>query len=175
MSSAITEATIDNSPAFTARFSPTIQHLGMLILGVQGAKNDLARPQMDALAQSMMVTTANAKDVLFRDQGIFTDAEAMHNRIVVCYFEGSRSARQAAEDLAEGWLANSRTDPHLGFYIEEIWPTMDRVETLFSSAHMQGVGHMAAERSGEIRENGYWGSARDRLPAAQVDLLHPAR
>ena len=35
----------------------------------------------------------------------------------------------------------------------------------------EGVGHLASHLSAPIVEHGYWGSARDRLPIAQVDAL----
>lgn len=156
-------------PSFSARFEPSIESLGMLILGVQGDQEH--RMRIHEVSQHLMQETSGVPEVAFRDQGEFTDSARMINRIIVCYFDDAEEAERAADALAAKWLASGDEESGLGFYAEQIWPTMDRVETLYSSASVQGVANLATNLSGEIQEHGYWGSARDRLPAAQTDAL----
>ncbi len=60
----------------------------------------------------------------------------------------------------------------LGFYLELLCPRASDVETLFSERRFEGI---AAIANGEpvygLKEHGYWGSMRDRLPAAQTSAL----
>lgn len=162
-------------PSFSARFEPSLDSLGMLILGVQGANDAPRRAQIHDVGQQLMADTAQVKEILYRDQSEFIDSANMFNRIVVCYLEGNQDAHLAADRLSNDWLEDKDSQTNLGFYVEQIWPTMDRVETLYSSDHVQGVANLAGRLSGEVREHGYWGSARDRLPAAQTDPLDPDR
>ncbi|WP_259696429.1 phenylacetaldoxime dehydratase family protein [Pseudomonas brassicacearum] len=56
--------------------------------------------------------------------------------------------------------------------MEVVCPSADRFETAFSSPdRAEGVAHLAERMSDHIIEHAYWGSARDRLPIAQVDPL----
>ena len=49
-------------------------------------------------------------------------------------------------------------------------PTVERFETILGHRrHPHGVATLAERFSDPIREHGYWGSMRDRLPAAQTD------
>lgn len=160
-------------PSYSARFDRATQTLGMLILGVQGQDTSAAREQLHRHAQQLLQRTGQLPEVLFRDQSEFIDAAGLLNRMVVCYLADSAAAVTTAEQLAHGWLAEADLSSELGFFAEQIWPTPDRVETLYSSDHVQGVAEVATGLSGEIREHGYWGSARDRLPVAQRDPLDP--
>lgn len=160
-------------PSFSARFASSIDYLGMLVLGIQGPNDAQHRSQIHDESQQLMRATYAVDEVIYRDQAEFIDGANMLNRIVVCYFEGSQEALQAADLLSSDWLGNKKSQSELGFYVEQIWPTLDRVETLYSSDHVQGVANLAEQLSGEVQEHGYWGSARDRLPKAQTDLLRP--
>lgn len=162
-------------PSFSARFDQSWHDIGVVIFGIQGPNDRPHRTQIHDVGQKLMTETAKSEEVLFRDQAEFMDSANMINRIIVCYFAGNQKSRQIASNLGDNWLKNSTSQTVLGFYVEHIWPTMDRIETLYSSDHVQGVANLAVRLSGEIREHGYWGSARDRLPAAQIDPLAPGR
>ena len=59
-----------------------------------------------------------------------------------------------------------------GGWLEVLRPRVERYETIFGRAAAGGVAVLAEQFSGPIREHAYWGSMRDRLPAAQTDPLH---
>lgn len=158
-------------PSYSARFDEARSAVGVLILGVQGPVDDSVRSRLQHRSQELMERTGRMQSVLFRDQAEFIDSAGLLNRMVVCYFDDSASAAVVSESIADGWLAEGQAEPALGFFAEQIWPTLDRVETLYSSDHVQGVAHVANSLSGEIQEHGYWGSARDRMPATQTDRL----
>ncbi|KAK7750296.1 hypothetical protein SLS62_007813 [Diatrype stigma] len=60
-----------------------------------------------------------------------------------------------------------------GWFREVFFPSMDRLETIFTDDQVpEGAGHLGVGSiSGPVREHGYWGSMRDRLPIAQTDAL----
>lgn len=162
-------------PSYAARFDPALSHVGLVILGVQGPNETAPRKKIHELCQQLMTETQNNEKVKHRDQAEFIDRANMLNRIIVCYFEGNQNENEAVDHLSNQWLRNDPGSFDLGFYVEQIWPSVDRVETLYSSDHLQGVAHLAERLSGEVQEHGYWGSARDRLPAAQTDPLQPSQ
>lgn len=160
-------------PSYSARFEPTRSTVGMLILGVQGEDTPTIRDELQQLVTALMTRTAEDPEVQFRDQAEFVDAAGQLNRIVVCYFRDTEAAVTVSEQFSRQWVRETASSETLGFFAEQIWPTMDRVETLYSSDHVQGVAQVATGLSGEIREHGYWGSARDRFAVAQRDRLDP--
>ncbi|KAL0260204.1 hypothetical protein SLS55_003888 [Diplodia seriata] len=74
---------------------------------------------------------------------------------------------------------NTLTNPtqpeknNVGWFREVLFPSIDRYETIFSSADVgdEGGARLREGLSGPVREHVYWGSMRDRMPAAQVDGL----
>ncbi len=70
------------------------------------------------------------------------------------------------------WNSPERENGENGFFLEIVSPQPESFETIFSDkASPEGAARLAEGMSGEIREHGYWGSARDRLPAAQNTSL----
>lgn len=165
-------------PSYSARFDPTRTDLTMLILGVQepaetASRSGTTRAAFQEHCTAFLERIDGSGAVAFRDQSEFVDEAGALNRMVVCYLDGW--ADGCADRLRLRWMEGSESRPDWGFFVEEIRPSLDRVETLYSSDHVQGVGHLADSLSGEIREHGYWGSARDRMPGAQQDRLDPER
>lgn len=70
------------------------------------------------------------------------------------------------------WQSKDREADGHGWFLEVFLPSMNRFETVFSNNEIpEGASNMREKISGEIGEHGYWGSSRDRLPAAQYDQL----
>lgn len=70
------------------------------------------------------------------------------------------------------WDDPARCQEGLGHFREIVCPRAENLETLFSTPdRFEGVAVLAEGRSDDIQEHGYWGSARDRLPASQTDAL----
>ncbi|KAL1641936.1 hypothetical protein SLS58_005772 [Diplodia intermedia] len=106
----------------------------------------------------------------------FRDVAGMHNVGVVAYWDGGRKAWEAwaRESGFEAWwggLEPGATD--VGWFREVLFPSIDRYETIFSNADVgdEGGARLREGLSGPVREHVYWGSMRDRMPAAQVDGL----
>lgn len=140
---------------------------------MQSPDGESGRDALQAVCASYGSELAEHDRVRFCDRSEFTDGTGALNRMIVCYLGGDEADVAAAGALRERWFDAAARHADLGFFAEELRPSLDRVETLYSSSHVQGVGHLAASLTGEIQEHGYWGSARDRMPAAQRDRLDP--
>lgn len=69
----------------------------------------------------------------------------------------------------EPWLTGR---PDEGRFVEVIRPRVERYETIFGARSRPEGGAVLAERFSEpIREHGYWGAMRDRIPAGQTEVL----
>lgn len=61
------------------------------------------------------------------------------------------------------------------WFKEMFFPPVERFETVFSDNRMpEGAANLGESMSGPIKEHVCWGSMRDRLPAAQTDMLKGA-
>jgi uncharacterized NAD(P)/FAD-binding protein YdhS len=69
-------------------------------------------------------------------------------------------------------LGVTRLTEGVGYFREVFFPHAERFETLFSTPDkFEGAGLLATRLSDEIREHGYWGGMRDRIPASQTDAM----
>lgn len=161
-------------PSFVARFDPETRQVGILVLGLQLPTEETSQNLLDQhgrMREQLDQELAEDELVRHHDQVTFTDEKGAVNYAFIAYFDGHEPAREAATRLAGSWMSDAHADTVFGFYVEQAWPDLTGMETLYSSDHIQGVAHLADGLSGEIREHGYWGSTRDRMPAAQTDHL----
>lgn len=162
-------------PAYSARYDKSVKTVVVAYLGVQhrGPVMPLAGVRaMTALRES----TTKVDGPAHRDSFRFVDTSGYTNVVNALYwvdFEAYR--RWAAENLH--WTDPDRlTSKDVGFYMEVATPSFDRLETLTGGPEhsMEGLGVPARGLSDEMQEHGYWGGARDRMPLAQTDPMHPA-
>lgn len=160
-------------PSYSVRFPEKVSDLVMAIIGAQFKT---ASDAADGTAQSTLttfLTSANSPPTFF-EWATVTDAKGFHNLSTLAYWP-SRAAYEtwAAESGFNQWWES--LDPEScqnGWFLEIFFPTANRFETLFNTTGTpEGSAHMREEMSDEIREHGYWGSMRDRLPVAQTDAL----
>lgn len=156
-------------PAWASRFSPLTGQVVMAYFGVQ-ARHALALSDLTPITERF----AHTGGPLFWDVAECTDAQGFHNCLAIAYWADVQTfeAWQQRSGFAAWWQAPEREQGPLGWFMEVVCPTADRFETLFSAPDSpEGIGHLATHLSEPIEEHGYWGSARDRLPLAQVDEL----
>lgn len=156
-------------PSFSARFDPAVTRVVMAYYGLQfqGAIPPSATEAVRELHSAAELVDGPA----YRDQARYTDEAGYETIINILYWTDGDAHQRWSASISD-WTAPERYTPDVGFFTEIISPTVDRFETLFSSDQMDGIGAVG-RLSGEIREHAYWGGARDRLPLAQVDPLHP--
>lgn len=157
-------------PAWTARFAPLVDQVVMAYFGVQST----APLALAALAPYTERFVA-ADGPLFWDPAHCQDAAGAHNLMAIAYWADVSAFERwrHASGFQAWWQSAEREQDSVGWFLEVVSPRAERFETLFSSPVAEGVAHLARGMSGTIIEHGYWGSARDRLPLAQVDALAP--
>lgn len=159
------------NPAYTARFSKAQQQMTMAFVGAQ-----YRDAEGEALAQAAVRRWAEGDEHApdHHDIAFGTDAAGCHTLLWAAYWSDPRrfDAWKSKSAFARWWGCDDRLDEPCGWFMEVAQPRAERLETLFSSQEgFEGVGRLAEHMSGEIREHGYWGSMRDRLPASQFDPL----
>ncbi|GKT41034.1 phenylacetaldoxime dehydratase [Colletotrichum spaethianum] len=171
-------------PAFdlyTTRFPKQIKDVVMAVIGAQYPSAEMS--DGNALKTISSFLAPDAVDLnmcpAFHEVAAVIDNRGFYNVAVLAYWPST----QAYEDWCtksgfRKWWAETKPgeNPQHGWFLEVFLPTVDRLETVFTTAVQEGASHMRESVSGPIREHVYWGSMRDRLPVSQTDgLLGEAR
>jgi len=156
-------------PAWTTRFSPLVEQVVMAYFGVQ-SQQTAGQYALDPITSHFSMTTGPAH----WERATYSDERNYVNDIVIAYWASQEAFTQwKAESGFDAWWATpEREQEDKGWFMEVVSPDIRGFETIFSNQHHpEGVAHLAHVMSGEMHEHGYWGSARDRLPAAQTSAL----
>lgn len=162
----------DHQPPFsawTARFSSLTGQVVMAYFGVQAA-TAIAPAALHAVTGRFSSPYAPAH----WDLATCVDDAGFHNLIAIAYWPSPQQFERwkTSSLFSAWWHAAEREAGEYGYFLEVVSPQADSFETIFSDrASPEGVASLAEGMSGEMQEHGYWGSARDRLPRAQIDAL----
>lgn len=104
-----------------------------------------------------------------------TGPTGVYEQCMIAYWDTKTAYEEWTVSSGVGqWWA--RLDPRLeshGWYLEVFCIPQERFENAFTDPKApEGAGHLQESVSAEIKEHGYWGSMRDRLPISQTDPLH---
>lgn len=104
------------------------------------------------------------------------DNHGNHTIAVIAYYPSkpAYTTWKTTSGFQTWWEGLDPQKQHHGWFLEVFFPSIERVETVFSDGNgsaAEGVARMADGLSGAVKEHGYWGSMRDRLPVAQGDGL----
>lgn len=159
-------------PAWTARDNTGSSQLVMGYFGVQW-RGDAEEEKAEALLSELvrqLGTGVSARNV---ERATFVDGAGWDNEVAIGYWPDEAAYRAWWQQHQAWWADPARENDGVGLYREIFLPRMTHLETLFSASdRLEGVGVMFGERSAEpIREHGYWGGMRDRLPASQTEAL----
>ncbi len=163
-------------PAWTAWSDPATERVVMGYFGVQWRAPEAAAAESAIAAISRQLAAEHGADAIERAH--FVDPSGYENLIQIAYWTDLGSYQRFAEAPAvKGWWESpDRETDRAGLFREVFWPRTTHLETLISSAdQLDGIARVFGTRSEhDIQEHSYWGSMRDRLPAAQFDELSPA-
>lgn len=155
-------------PAWSADFD-SINPVTMVTYGVQSSNGE----EHEFLCRFSAATAeTGAPDHV--EYGSFADPAGVKNHMAICYWrDGAASANWRENSSFSQWLqSDDRLTGEPGFWVEALTLPLDRFETLFSSENPAGAATLTNNSmTGPIREHGYWGGMRDRIPLSDRDSL----
>jgi aldoxime dehydratase len=148
-------------PAWSSETASKTSEAVIGCYGVQVVNNDPAS-RVDNL--SGLFKAANGPQNI--DWGRFTDRAGCSTVVAMAYW--SNIARfdswHSESGFAEWWLDPARLSERDGRFREVMRIPAGRLETIFSSEHLEGVAKGCHQVAGPIQKHGYWGAMRDRIP-----------
>jgi aldoxime dehydratase len=163
-------------PCWSARASTSVKQVVMGYFGVQSRGRDMHGRACGALMK-MVSAFEQGDGPKHHDLAHFVDAQGYDNMMAIAYWDDPAAfARwRASPDVQASWMSEDRLREGLGYFREIVSPRVEHYETMFNTPdRLEGVGVVMGGISEDIREHGYWGSARDRIPLAQTEPLSPA-
>lgn len=154
------------------RFAESESRVSIAHLGIQHRPGERSLEVDEALR--WLVDHLQAGDApSWVDRAAFVDRAGYHNQLFTCYSTGDVFDRWW-QRAGYRWTGAPSLVPGVGRFAEIFQPTMDRVEAIAEGAVWHGLTRLAGRVSGPVREQGYWGSMRDRIPLSQTDALSPS-
>lgn len=163
-------------PSYSARFPENATDLVMAIIGTQFKSiSEFESQSKDDSAPSKVSSflTSDKSPPSFSEWASVTDNKGFYNLVAFAYWPNKEQYDAWSEGSGfQSWWQGLQPDHYgHGLFLEVFFPSMDRLETIFNTPTPEGSAHMRDGWSGEVQQHAYWGSMRDRLPAAQTDDL----
>lgn len=153
------------APAWQADWKNSNDPLVVGYFGIQADTPEL----LDNWANSALFGN-NAPEKI--EQGMYLDKANVKNYLYIAYWRNSVYQQWLNNSNTTSWWANDdRLSEGVGYWREIIAMPFDRFETLNSSTQAHGVSAVADELEGPIKEHGYAGGMRDRIPLSENDRL----
>jgi hypothetical protein len=160
--------------SFVSRFPESVKQIVMAIIGIQYRPPTTSSNKGISNITEFLTTAPQSLRPTFYEPTAVTDPTGAYNVAIIAYWPSKNVHEEWSEKSGfKMWWDNldAAKEPH-GYFLEIFTPTVDRWETVISAPDIQeGGSHMREGISGDIKEHGYWGSMRDRLPISQVDTL----
>ncbi|KAK3984578.1 hem-containing dehydratase protein [Cladorrhinum sp. PSN332] len=160
-------------PAYSVRFPESVSNLTLAIIGAQYRTASEAADGGGQAALSPFLGSSASPPSFFEWTSV-TDAKGFYNVAALAYWPsaGGYETWATQSGFREWWQDLEPENCQHGWFLEVFFPTTDRFESAFTTTQTsESFGHMKECMSEAVQEHGYWGSMRDRFPAAQVDPL----
>lgn len=157
-------------PRYSSRFDHAPDRLAVLFVGMAAHEGDrAARALSDFLAAASDAPDAPP----YFDRATFTDLEGRPNHMAALYWpDRAACARWGEAPEIVSWRAGGRAlTEDFGQWWEPVSIMPERAETIAFAEYRRGLSACPFSRLEQMGETGYWGAARDRIPASAWDLL----
>ncbi|PWN22609.1 hypothetical protein BCV69DRAFT_151620 [Microstroma glucosiphilum] len=165
-------------PVFSARFDEDMQDVAMVMLGAVSSEDNTTL-DYDALVPLDRLLELGSPLHGHRTLCTSTDPQTLRQtRAWKAWWPSRRDFEdwRLSSGFAAWFAGEEREKEDIGWFVEAIFPSMDRFETVFSNAaSLEGAAVLSSHMSGAIEEHGYWGSARDRFAVGQHDPMSAVR
>ncbi|MCG8419875.1 MAG: phenylacetaldoxime dehydratase family protein [Proteobacteria bacterium] len=156
---------------YSARFPNDVQAIQILYVGVQTKMgNDTGQGTFLAdVKRSFRVPIGPTHFDFAR----FTDPQGYLNVFAVAYWCDTDDYRAWIESapVKDWWLDPAKTTGNRGYFRESMASSIDHIETIAFKEYIRGLSACPMSRVVPMGESGYWGAARDRIPASSEDRL----
>lgn len=159
-------------PTFVSRFGLEVTRVAMVYLGVQGAGPSTTRGELPTERIDDLLSGATGPSHV--DVASYRDPLGCANTIYAAYWTDFESFRSwlMSDDVRRKWEDIEKSPGPFGFFREMFAPAIDSFEAHFSTHRPEGISVGSIGMSAPIREHGYWGSARERIPKSQTQQLN---
>lgn len=143
-------------PAYCARFPLETKGLVTAIIGVQHASStDVQSDGFKRLASFMDMDTQCKPR--YWEAAAVTDNQGYYNEVVIPYWPSKDDYETWSSTSGFGtWWQDLKPDGHHGWFLEIFFPSIDRLETVFSdNIQPEGAAYMRDSVSGTVQEHVY--------------------
>ena len=105
------------------------------------------------------------------DHSRYFDEAGFITHVFVCYWTNRERFEAFRESRAyvDFWEGKDRTGGDFGYFREEMTIPLERQETVYFWDYIVGIGRCESTKLVKTFDTGYYGSMRDRIPAARID------
>jgi phenylacetaldoxime dehydratase/aldoxime dehydratase len=152
---------------------PAGKKIAVLFVGAQGRSIEAVRQaNLSELCKNSEPQLA-ALDYL--DNAEYIDPEGYINHIAALYWsEASQFHEWRKSQAVACWRTRIRAEQGIGIWWEPIEISTERLETITFKEYRRGVSACPARQLVPTPGTGYWGAARDRIPASAHDRFEPS-
>jgi len=156
---------------YSAEFPKEVNAFRICYLGIQG-------PELSASDRDEFIDTVSAifklknGPVLF-DFARFEDPQSFDTIFATAYWQEPEAYKSWLEssEYRNWWNDTGKDKGTLGYFRESIEVSKDKLETIAFKDYISGLSACPMHKVKPIEESGYWGAARDRIPASAFDKL----
>ena len=162
-------------PSFMSEFGGAVNDAAMAVMGCQFDEQDRAAALAFAVDLVVLVREAGQADHVDLS-ACARDSAGRGQLVVTAYWLKPQALEAFFEDTAfkDCWREHSNESQPYGIFREVFNIPLERFETLHSDpGHLVGVAHARDGATDPIARHAYWGSMRDRIPAAANNAFDP--
>ncbi|MEP3276682.1 MAG: phenylacetaldoxime dehydratase family protein [Stappiaceae bacterium] len=166
---------VGHSPAiqrYSSRVEDEVKQVRLLILGQQSQVMGI-QARKDFLSTLSTVFNHIGRP-LHHDLATYTDPEGFENTFAVCYWQDEETFRAWKRGFDSWWMEQDPSTMDRGLWVESFAVPVEYRETIAFKEYIRGLSACPMSKIEPMNESGYWGAARDRLPASAHDDLAPA-
>ncbi|MEO9683600.1 MAG: phenylacetaldoxime dehydratase family protein [Tateyamaria sp.] len=162
---------IAGAQRYSARLADSTQKVQVLYLGAQSNEapaEDLINFQ--ALAKSLLSTADGPNHC---DYAQYVDPQGVPTFFATAYWTdpAQYQAWASCEQITSWWTDTAHLNGPLGYFWEAFCVSKDHCETIAFTRPIRGLSACPMHTIHPVDESGYWGAARDRIPASAFDTL----
>lgn len=162
---------VPGAQRYEARLEPSTQQIQVLYLGAQA--HDAALDQLDTFRDLCTSLMALDHGPNHHDYSQYRDQKGIATLIATAYWTDPDRylAWASSTPVAAWWNDPTHKSAPQGYFWEAFRVSKDHSETIAFTDPIRGLSACPMHSLQQVEESGYWGAARDRIPASAFDEL----